>query len=236
MTASFGIKVSEPGYDVNTADDKNLSMKSGMTLLKVYSQAEITLSSSGFNDITHSLGYLPQFLAFVNNEAGKVYLANGVFHGFTTPNAIAKITTTKLSIYQTINSSQTAFYYIFYEPIDTGTAPAYTITSHYGIIVSKDGVSVENANILQQTFNSEKNSLKIITDSTYTNSGGTSLTVAHGLSFIPGFLVYGKAGDGTWHFLAGDSTYADSTNLHTVFTSDYTKIHYYILADPGVNV
>jgi len=247
----YGIKVSEEGYDVETAEDKNLSLKSGFTLLKVYDQNSITISNAGFaNTVSHNLGYIPQYLVYVNNS-GTVSLAHGFFGALTLPDAIAKMNTTTLSIYKT-NSGLTAFYYIFYEPVDTGTAPSIVSTNNYGIKVSKDGVDVKNANILEQTFNSEKNSLKIITDdfSTSTANGARDITIAHGLSFIPGFLVFFEVDnsgywfpDSTTEDLSGKSCVSDSrtdsTNLTISLNSTGSatiKVHYYILADPGVSV
>lgn len=253
MTVNYGIKVSEPGHSISE-EDKYLSLKSGFTLLKVYNQAEITLSSTGFNDVSHTLGYIPQYLVFADGgiSTSNVYLANGLFHGLTSPFAIAKMTTSTLSIYQTVDPTQTAFYYIFYEPVDTGTAPSIVVTNTYGIKVSKDGVSVENANILEQTFNSEKNSLKILSDDTITSTanGVRTVSIAHDMSFKPGFLTFFEVNsNGKW-FPNGsieDITgvqgnvigYSDSTNFNMdIYTNinATVKVHYYILADPGVSV
>lgn len=246
----YGIKVSEIGYDVNTADDKNLSMKSGMTLLKVYDQGNISLNSAEFgNTVAHSLGYIPQYLVFVK-DSGTVYLSHGYFGLLSLANAIAKINITTLYVYQTAVGA-VAFYYVFYEPVDTGTAPSIDTDNNYGIKVSKDGVDVKNANILQQTFNSEKNSLKIINDGTssITTSSGT-ITIPHGLAFIPGFLVFFEVDNsGYWLFeggsedLSGKNVYVsaecNSTNLLISINADSSavvKVHYYILADPGESV
>lgn len=246
----WGIKVSETGYDVKTADDKNLSLKSGMTLLKVYDQDSLSVSSTGWNDVAHSLGYVPQYLVFVKDSSNNVYLAKGYFGAISLPVAISKMDAATMSIYKT-DSGLVAFYYIFYEPVDTGTAPSITETNNYGVKISKDGVDVNSANILEQTFNSEKNSLKIIADdfSTSTASGGRSITIPHGLDFRPGFLVFYEVDNsGYWLFddtredLSGKgvsiASYADATNLNiSVYsTSSATvKVHYYILADPGEN-
>lgn len=251
----YGIKVSEDGFDVNTADDKNLSLKTGFTLLKVYDQNNINVSNSDFgNTVSHALGYIPQYLVFVGDPAyfsGSVSLAKGFFGALELPEAIAKMNTTTLSIYKT-NANQTAFYYIFYEPVDTGTAPSIVSTNNYGIKVSKDGFDVKTANILQQTFNSEKNSLKILSEdvSTSTASGYREVNIAHGLTFIPGFLVFYEVDnsgywlfDGTNEDLSGKGVVvdcrSDSTNLVVGIysgSSAIVKIHYYILADPGVSV
>lgn len=249
--ADYGIKVSEEGFDVNTAEDKNLSMKSGMTLLKVYDQQSISVSNTGWNDISHPLGYIPQYLVFVKTSSDIAYLGTGIFSSpFEAPVAITKINTTTLSIYKT--GTVVAYYYIFYEPAETGSAPSIVSTNNYGIKVSKDGVGVKTANILQQTFNSEKNSLKILSDGTQssTASGGRSIDVAHGLSFVPGFLLFYEVdnsgywiSNGTAEDLSGKSCWVeghtDGTNLTLEMASSSSatiKIHYYILADPGEEV
>ncbi len=251
----YGIKVSEEGYDVETADDKNLSLKSGFTLLKVYLQDTIDVSNSGFNNIvSHLLEYVPQYLTFVGDPAyfsGSVSLAKGYFGLLELPEAIAKMNIEELQIYRT-NTNQTAFYYIFYEPVETGTAPDIIPTSNYGIKVSKDGFDISTANILQQTFNSEKNSLKIITDdfTISTANGYREVEIAHGLNFTPGFLVFYEVDnsgywlfDGTVEDLSGKGVQvdarSDSTNLTIGIDSDSSatvKVHYYILADPGKSI
>jgi hypothetical protein len=249
---NYGMAVSEPGFDVKTADDKNLSLKTGFTLLKVYSQGSMAVNGTQFtNTVSHNLGYIPQYLSYVKSS-NTAYLAKGYFGAIDLPVAIAKVGTANLSLYNTGGTSLTAFNYIFYEPVDTGTAPSIVSTNNYGIKISKDGVDIGTANILQQTFNSEKNSLKIISDGTTatTANGARDITVAHGMNFIPGFLTFYEVDNsGTWLFdatredLSGKGVsidaQSDGTNLTmSVFSSGTAtvKLHYYILADPGVSV
>lgn len=251
---TFGIKVSEPGHSVWTAEDKNLSLKTGMTLLKVYKAGNISLSSSGWNTVSHSLGYVPQYLAYVKDPSytpDSVFLAKGYFGQLTLPSAIAKINTSNLYLYKTY-TDQNAFYYIFYEPVDTGTAPSVVEEKTYGLKISKDGKDVKSANILEQTFNSEKNSIKIITDgfTTSTASGSRTVNIAHNLPFIPGFLVYFEVdSSGSWFFdgteedisgkLVSVNAQADSTNLVlSIYSSSSAsvRVHYFILADNGENI
>ena len=105
--ADWGIKVSEPGYDVKTAADKNLSLKSDLTLLKVYSSGTATMT--GNQTVAHNLGYVPQFLVFVKDSVPKSTLATGHV-GY----AVAYADTTNLYIID-IGTAATAKYYIFYE-------------------------------------------------------------------------------------------------------------------------
>jgi len=160
--------------------------------------------------------------------------------------AVARADTTKLYIKQ-MGASSVAYYYIFYEPAETGTAPSVTSTNHYGIKVSKDGVSVKTANILQQTFNSEKNSLKISAtgDTTSTASGSRTVQIAHGLSVTPGYLCFYEVdNNGNWYssftsdYESGKegfiAPYTDATNLNIVISTSSSatvKVHYMILVD-----
>jgi len=242
--ADYGMKVSEEGHDVFTAQDKNLSLKSGFTLLKVFDSGILTLSS-GWNEVDHNLGYVPHFLVYTKDTTPSpdaIFLATGDL-GI----AIARADTSKLYIKQDDASQTEAYYYIFYEPTDTGTAPAVVSTSDFGIKISKDGFDVKTANILQQTFNSEKNTLKIVTDGedSSTANGSRTLTIAHGLSVTPAYFVFYEVNnDGNWFsnftesHLSGAIVEArtNDTNLIidiTTTSSQTVKVKYYILADPG---
>lgn len=240
----YGIKVSEEGHDVFTAEDKNLSLKSGMTLVKVYEEATVDLDGTGYAQITHSLGYEPQFLAWSLASAGIKMGGAGLMTG-ADDFGTAFITTTALNLYGEISS--TARYYIFYEQLSTGSDPGYNPTNDYGIKVSKDGVNVNTANILEQTFNSEKNCLKIAIDDSDSNTVNTSYNflITHGLEVVPGYLVYFEVdGDGNWYSENETDTtsgkgvtvqaWTDDTRLQISCTSSASctvKVRYMIFAD-----
>lgn len=127
--------------------------------------------------------------------------------------------------------------------------------SNYGIKVTKPGFDITDADVKDQVFNSEHNSLKIwMAGNTSISIGAStaeySTTVAHGLGYIPFFLVYFKLSHASklWFqnslddsllpsaFVFGRAT-ADSTNLNlfvqndTGFTNTTATAYYQILID-----
>lgn len=68
----YGIKVSKPGFDANTAATKDLFLDTSYPLLKVKTSGSGTLSiSDGGSDsdvIAHNLGYKPRVLVY-----GQIY-------------------------------------------------------------------------------------------------------------------------------------------------------------------
>lgn len=121
----------------------------------------------------------------------------------------------------------------------------------FGMKISQEGYDVRNAAIKNMTLHSEHYGLKIIAQGTnsftVTSGVGGSGTVAHGLSYIPGFLAFAKM-TGTkifppsaWNYEAGYEQFiasSDATNLNfsisSAATSTYTAVvYYYVLADPG---
>jgi hypothetical protein len=64
----FGIKVSKPGYDVKTCDDKDLVFSSQWNVFKIKARGSLTVTVPPMTiqeaEATHNLGYSPAFLAF----------------------------------------------------------------------------------------------------------------------------------------------------------------------------
>lgn len=247
--ADYGIKVSQSGYSVYETDETKFILKTNSNLLKVKSSGGGTISSSGgaFTSISHDLGYVPQYLAYIESTtvAGRMNLATATYI-----RGLAKSDTSNLKLQEPSLGSVSNvdyYYYIFYEPADSGSAPTVTSTNDYGIRISKDGFDVKTANILQQTFNSEKNCLKISAEGTssYTGTGG-SITIAHGLGYIPAWLLWFEVdGSGKWfgqymnEHLSGKGVnvipYTDGTNLVAeinMASSATVKIYYVLFVDP----
>ena len=107
----------------------------------------------------------------------------------------------------------------------------------FGVKVSKPGVDINTADLRDQVFNSEANSLKVwmtgsqaISVSQYTGFAGTGIgdeDIAHGLGYTPFYLVYFKLKHASklwWQDSIDDSAlfnnyirgsaYSNDTNLH----------------------
>lgn len=241
---SHGIKVVEGDeIDVREAEDKELSLKSGLTLLKVAAQGSISLDAD-WKTVAHNLGYVPQFLVFLKDTSASPDQSS--LGTADLDNGLARADENNLYIGRVSTDRTEAIYYIFYEPAQSGSDPGYTPTNDFGLLVSKDGVDAQDADVLEQTFNSELNSLKIIDDDTFesTASGTRAVTVAHGLSVVPGYFVFFEINNsGNWYpnFTSPDGVdqveaYTDEDDLIVVITtngSKTVKVKYYILADPG---
>jgi hypothetical protein len=116
---NIGIKISEQGYDVKTAADINLILKTDFTLLKVAAAGTVNISGQAA-EITHSLGYKPQFLVYALTQYPSdpdtvtfMETSNPVFE-FT--GAFASVDNTKMYIY-TDAYVVSCYYFIFYEGI-----------------------------------------------------------------------------------------------------------------------
>jgi len=71
----YGIKVSQPGYDVKTATPSQLVFSSKYQTLKIHSQGSGTVTHSGgrIATINHNLGYIPQFLVHLSLPSQATY-------------------------------------------------------------------------------------------------------------------------------------------------------------------
>jgi hypothetical protein len=110
--ATHGIQVSQSGSDVRTATEKELLLNTNFELLKVFMSGKV--SGSGWFEITHSLGYVPQFLVYVQDAGGE--FKEGAYFLATADQtkAYARADTSKLYVNRGQFSGD-AIYYIFYE-------------------------------------------------------------------------------------------------------------------------
>lgn len=107
----YGMKVSEPGIDATTAtNDKDFTIKSDVTLLKVYDSATGE-SISGDKTISHGLGYIPQFISFVSDGTNAYFCTGNDAYG------MARADSSNIYVKDTAGGSDASSvtYYIFYE-------------------------------------------------------------------------------------------------------------------------
>lgn len=114
--ADYGIKVSKDGFDVQTAADKNLSLKSGINIFKVSEDGSGTVAASGTVTVAHGLGIIPFFLAFMEDTSGKMRIVNG--SGFITSEQFRGYANTTNVVLKNNDSANAKdyFYYIHYDP------------------------------------------------------------------------------------------------------------------------
>lgn len=199
----YGIEVSEKDVDVEEAQPHELILKSGQTVPKEVAKGKVTMSSDP-TTVNHGLGYTPQFLVWATypnypdyESLDVVLLMTG---NFDAGSAYVDTSDLKLLPAQAQGNDNDAKYYIFYDDLDGITSPTVSDNDDYGLEISKDGIDVEDANIFQQTFNSKKNTMKILeADITTTGSSDIDIPVTHGLGVIPGYLIYFKVGSGKWY-------------------------------------
>jgi len=88
----YGIKVTQPGYDVSTAIPNQLVFSSKYQTLKVFSQGSGTITDSGRTiTVAHNLGYVPFFL--VHSGTDPVYVADYVDSDDLVINPVARAIT-----------------------------------------------------------------------------------------------------------------------------------------------
>jgi len=75
MSKDWGIKISQPGFDVLNCDEKNLAFSSKYQTLHIHSQGSGTVTDSGGRTvtITHNLGYVPKFLVHTQLDSASSY-------------------------------------------------------------------------------------------------------------------------------------------------------------------
>jgi hypothetical protein len=114
--ANYGIKVSKPGYDVTSAADRYLSLSSKLNMFKVFSSGTSSVTSGNTLQITHSLGYIPNFMVYIETD-GSTNQMEIVSASLITNKAQAYADSTKLYVYNYGSSTRDVYYYIMYDPI-----------------------------------------------------------------------------------------------------------------------
>lgn len=116
---NWGAKVSKEGYDVKTAADKDLVLKSNINIFKVSDEDSGEIAASGSKTIAHGLSIIPHFLAFMEDAYGRMRLVTAM------PNLVSNrfqgyANTTNVVLENIDDENAKDYYvYIFYDPQPT---------------------------------------------------------------------------------------------------------------------
>lgn len=113
------------------------------------------------------------------------------------------------------------------------------MTLDYGLKVSKPWYDVKTATPAQLVFSSKYPTLRVHTkgSGTITHTGGRTVTIAHGLGYVPMFMVHGNiyGGSNFYQLPYVDSSnvsqayaYADATNLYIRVHDDFGYVRHNI--------
>ena len=199
----FGMKVSKEGFDVGTAAIKDLVLHSehfGIKIGKVGSTTfSVTSGSGGSTTVAHGMGYTPGFLAFIKFGGTKYFPPSSwnIDSNYEQFLASSDGTNLNFSVDSNANTSYTAtvYYFILVDPAQP-TVPASGVasTGSYGIKISKPGVDVKAAKDTELVFSSKFNTFKVAGTGTGSLTSDITnpqtATIAHGMGYVPAFMVF----------------------------------------------
>lgn len=112
----YGAKVAKQNYDVRTALDKNLVLKSDINIFKVSADGSGTVNASSSVTVAHGFSYIPYFLVFIEDTSGKMRIANG--SGFVVSEEFRGHANTTNVIIENMDAANNKkyYYYIHYDP------------------------------------------------------------------------------------------------------------------------
>ena len=113
--ADYGLKITKDGYSTDDAIDRYLSLSTKYNLFKVFSSGATTVTASGTTTITHNLGYIPNYLVFIEdpNNASRMWICSASRISIS---AKVYATTTTLVITDTNGSgTRDLYYYVMYD-------------------------------------------------------------------------------------------------------------------------
>lgn len=241
---NIGLKLSQLGYNVKNADDKNLVFSSAWKLLKIIESGVVVPNSTTYTIDTHGLGYVPMTLCFSEADIDYTKQANTsrLFRTWTSD--------TNLELRSGAGGGSTARlrYYTFdldleenYDAPSVELAEASKeselIERDFGVKLTLPGFDVltetDWRNFVIHSRTRSPMIHRVVHDSKA--GGGGSFTVPHNLGYVPTFFVYAKlAGDTHYQFLqTATDTFAsgDAENIYVFipYECDYTIV---ILKDP----
>lgn len=251
------IRVALPGYNAFT--DSNLDHYALYTdednvLIKEFARGAFTTSSAN-TVITHGLGYVPFYLAYVLDTSGSGGPANTWQHIGNADFVVsyyAICNTTTLTIGNATGASRQFIYYIFYDNV-VGASSNNIIESAKVLKIARRGRNaLRSKDPNDYIFHSDLNTFKIIKEGaqeiSYTSNNTYSFTHGAPITSAAAFMLFVKFPDesitmsnGTYIAISRDSYYQLSagitaTQIQCYITGDGSartiKVKYYIFETP----
>jgi len=105
----IGIKVSQSGDDIKTADEKNLVFSSKYRTPKVWKSGSVSVAAAGSEVVNHNLGYIPKLLVYeLASGSNNVEFGNHI---------VPEIDTNKITLRNGGVADHTAYYFIFIDEV-----------------------------------------------------------------------------------------------------------------------
>ena len=232
---AYKLNISKAGYDADDSDPRNLVFSSDFNAHKIYLSGSTNLSYSGggststLDIVTHSMGYHPAYMAFIETPAnsGKMYgwsrkpdsaspgpgINSGWWDVFST--------TSKLQVDLSGANGTYPCSYIVFADNSKDNSVSRSYSGSYGLKIAKSGKAATSTNLKDFTFHSEYPPLSEITAVTLSTSGFIDTDqVAHGLGYRPAFSasadIDGLYKEVPWYTYAtfGYEVYVDDTYVY----------------------
>lgn len=193
MADSFGVKVSLPGFNAETAADQDLYFNSSWPLLKIDEDLSgtMTITGTASDQVTHNLGYPPFVLVWATSTH-----ANPTFNDSLNLYCIDSINSTTVSFRNYTNGQLSAGdkirYYIFRNPLNVNF-----LAPNIQLAQTKQGTNKQDFGLKFAKPNKNTSSTDL---RDYTIHSGTKSLQVHQVAYGP-LASYPVQGGGTgWGF------------------------------------
>lgn len=231
MPNSFGLKISKPQYNANTAADANLLFSSGWPSLTLPVERTFT---SGETSYTHSLGFVP-FAEIYTTVGG------ACVRSFATSSLPVNSSTIGLP-----TSSSTTTVHLKLYNIDISTDVDYTHTTKagaaspvydpdYGIKYAKDGKDIESTDLRDFILHSRCQSPQVLAVKTQATAASSTVSYTSPDAYAAWVFGFTRKANGDYYF-APYFSQAYPRTFVTVAGSIYTYTVTYAGADTGASL
>ena len=234
---TYGIKVSQIGYNAETAADQNLLFSSSWPVLKIGLTDSVPVPANGTVKVPHKLGYPPLFFSQCIDP--------------TITNTSIQTTVDSTNLYITSGASAITQvrYYICRSPLNTNyqaqsvntteSEATATYDPNFGIKIAKPNKSIHSTDLRDFTVHSGTRSIMVesIISGSINNApqlpGGNFNTIFYknNLPYSPLFLGYWSQDNETWYFLSGFNQNGPKTTRGPATDNTYQELIWVVPGD-----